>query len=122
MVGAGFLMAFLALVALYFVLKNNVAGSRLLLRVLPWAILLPYLANTTGWLLTELGRAPWIVFGLMKIGDAVSPASVVSGVSVLITLALFTAIYGALMVVTVYLLRRYARGDPDKETAPAGAY
>jgi cytochrome d ubiquinol oxidase subunit I len=122
MVGAGFLMAFLALVALYFVIKNNVAGSRLLLRVLPWAILLPYLANTTGWLLTELGRAPLIVFGLMKIGDAVSPASVVSSVSVLITLALFTAIYGALMVVTVYLLRRYARVDPDKETAPAGAY
>ena len=122
MVGAGFLMAFLALVALYLVMQNNVEGSRLLLRVLPWAILLPYLANTTGWLMTELGRAPWIVFGLMKIDSAVSPASVVSGISVLITLVLFTAIYGALMVVTVYLLRRYARIDPDKETAPAGAY
>jgi cytochrome d ubiquinol oxidase subunit I len=122
MVGAGFLMAFLALVALYFVMKNNITGSRLLLRVLPWAILLPYLANTTGWLLTELGRTPWIVFGLMKIGSAVSPASVVSGANVLITLVLFTATYGALMVVTVYLLRRYAQVDPDKETAPAGAY
>ena len=122
MVGAGFLMAFLALAALYLVLRNNVEGSRLLLRVLPWAILLPYLANTTGWLLTELGRAPWIVFGLMKIDSAVSPASVVSGVSILITLVLFTAIYGALMVVTVYLLRRHARIDPDKELAPVGAY
>ncbi len=122
MVGAGFLMAFLALVALYFVLRNNVEGSRLLLRVLPWAILLPYLANTTGWLMTELGRAPWIVFGLMKIDQAVSPASVVSGVSVLITLVLFTLLYGALMAVTVYLLRRYARVDPDIETAPVGAY
>jgi cytochrome d ubiquinol oxidase subunit I len=122
MVGAGFLMAFLALVALYLVMKHNVEGSRLLLRVLPWAILLPYLANTTGWLMTELGRAPWIVFGLMKIDNAVSPASAVSGVSILITLILFTVIYGALMIVTVYLLRRYARIDPDQETAPAGAY
>jgi len=122
MVGAGFLMAFLALVALYLVMKHNVEGSRLLLRVLPWAILLPYLANTTGWLMTELGRAPWIVFGLMKIDNAVSPASAVSGVSILITLILFTVIYGALMIVTVYLLRRYARIDPDQETAPAGVY
>jgi cytochrome bd ubiquinol oxidase subunit I len=122
MVGAGFLMAFLALVALYFVMKHNIEGSPLLLRVLPWAILLPYLANTTGWLMTELGRAPWIVFGLMKLDNAVSPTSVVSGGSVLITLVLFTALYGALLVVTVYLLRRYARIDPDQETEPAGAY
>ena len=122
MVGAGFLMAFLALLALYFVLRDKVQGSQLLLRFLPWAILLPYLANTTGWLMTELGRAPWIVFGLMKIDSAVSPASVVSSVSILITLVLFTAVYGSLMVVTVYLLQRFARVDPDAEIQSVGAY
>ena len=115
-------MAFLALLALYFVLRDKVQGSQLLLRFLPWAILLPYLANTTGWLMTELGRAPWIVFGLMKIDSAVSPASVVSSVSILITLVLFTAVYGSLMVVTVYLLQRFARVDPDAEIQSVGAY
>ena len=122
MVGAGFLMAFLALVALYLVMRDKVEGSRLLLRFLPWAILLPYLANTTGWLMTELGRAPWIVFGLMKIDAAVSPAAVVSVVSILITLLLFTVVYGGLIVVTIYLLQRYARVDPDKEIQSVGAY
>jgi cytochrome bd-type quinol oxidase subunit 1 len=58
----------------------------------------------------------------MRIENGVSPASVVSNVSVLITLVLFTLLYGALMVVTIYLMRRFATHDPDKETAPLGAY
>ncbi len=122
MVGAGLAMLALAAIALYSSLKDNVAGNKLLLRVLPWAILLPYIANTAGWLMTELGRVPWIVFGVMRIEQGVSPASVVNSVSVLITLVLFTLIYGALMVVTVYLLRRHSTQDPAKETAPVGAY
>ncbi len=122
MVGAGFLMAFLALLALFLTMRSKVESSSLVLRFLPWAILLPYLANTTGWLMTELGRAPWIVFGLMKMDAGVSPASVVSVVSILITLVLFTVVYGALMVVTVYLLQRYSRIDPDKEIQSVGAY
>jgi cytochrome d ubiquinol oxidase subunit I len=122
MVGAGFLMAFLALLALFLVMRNMVDRIPLLLRFLPWAILLPYLANTAGWLMTEMGRAPWLVFGLIKMDAGVSPASVVSVVSILITLVLFTLVYGALMVVTVYLLRRYACTDPDTEIQSVGAY
>jgi cytochrome d ubiquinol oxidase subunit I len=122
MVGAGTAMLGLAAIALYFALKNNVAGNRLFLRLLPWAILLPYLGNSAGWLLTEMGRAPWLVFGVMKIENGVSPASVVSNIYVIITIALFTLLYGALMGVTVYLLRRYATHDPDQETVALGAY
>jgi len=122
MVGAGLAMLALAAIALYYSLKDNVAGNKLLLRVLPWAILLPYIANSAGWLMTELGRVPWIVFGVMRIEQGVSPASVVNSVSVLITLVLFTLLYGALMIVTVYLLRRHSTQDPEKETAPLGAY
>jgi len=94
----------------------------LFLQMLPWAILLPYIANSTGWFLTELGRAPWIVYGLMKIDNAVSPASAVNGLSVLITLVLFTLVYGALMAVTVYLMRRSATHNPDDQTVALGAY
>ncbi len=122
MVGAGTAMLGLAAIALYFALKNNVAGNKLFLRLLPWAILLPYLGNSAGWLLTEMGRAPWLVFGVMKIENGVSPASVVSNIYVIITIVLFTLLYGALMGVTVYLLRRYATHDPDQETVALGAY
>jgi cytochrome d ubiquinol oxidase subunit I len=122
MVGAGLAMLGLAAIALYYSLKNKVAGNKLFLRVLPWAILLPYIGNSAGWLMTELGRVPWIVFGLMRIENGVSPASVVNSVSVLITLVLFTLIYGGLMGVTVYLMRRFSTHDPAKETAALGAY
>ncbi len=107
MVGAGFLMAFLALYGLYLVLQNRVDAAPRFLSLLPWAIFLPYIANTTGWLLTELGRQPWIVFGLQKTADAVSP-NLTTG-SVLLTAVLFTLLYGALMAADLYLLRKYAR-------------
>jgi cytochrome d ubiquinol oxidase subunit I len=71
---------------------------------------LPYLANTTGWLLTEFGRQPWIVFGLQLTADGVSVT--VPGGAVLLTLFGYTVLYGALMVATVYLLAKYARREP----------
>lgn len=122
MVGAGFLMALLALGGLYLMVKGRLADSPRYLRWLPAAIFLPYLANTTGWLLTEWGRQPWIVFGLMKTQEAVSPH--VSGPMVLLTLVLFTLVYGVLMAVDIYLLRKYAlRGPvPEGQTALEGAY
>jgi len=120
MVGVGLLMGFLALFGLYLVMRDKIESNRLFLRVLPWAILLPYIANTCGWLMTELGRQPWIVFGLMKTEQGVS--NVVSGASVLISLVLFTVVYGALMVVDLYLLRKYAKTDPVKDALPMSAY
>jgi cytochrome d ubiquinol oxidase subunit I len=120
MVGAGFLMALLALYALYLVLRNKIEPSKRFLRILPFAMLLPYLANTSGWLLTELGRQPWIVFQLMKTADGVS--NVVGGLAVLFSLILFTAVYGALMGVAIYLFNRYGKSDPIRDAQPVGLY
>jgi cytochrome d ubiquinol oxidase subunit I len=120
MVGAAFLMALLAFIALYLMLSNKVERSRRFLWILPFAILLPYLANTSGWLLTELGRQPWIVFGLMKTAAGVS--NTVGGLAVLFSLVLFTAVYGALMGVAIYLFNRYAKSDPVKDALPTGLY
>jgi cytochrome bd ubiquinol oxidase subunit I len=108
MVGAGFAMALLALYGLYLVMKNRFEGQRRFLWLLVAAIALPYIANTSGWLMTELGRQPWIVFGLMKTQDAVSPT--VSPGMVLLSLVVFTLLYGALMAADVYLLAKFARG------------
>jgi cytochrome d ubiquinol oxidase subunit I len=111
MVGAGTLMFVLAVFALW-LLRRNIADQKpLFLRIFLWAIALPFLANSAGWLLTELGRFPWVVYGMLKIEDGVSP--LVSGGQVLFTLIGFTLIYGLLMVADVYLLAKYAKVGPQ---------
>jgi cytochrome d ubiquinol oxidase subunit I len=63
----------LALYAVFLVLGDMVGRPSWLLKALPFAMLLPYLANTSGWLLTEVGRFPWVVFGLVTLDAGVSP-------------------------------------------------
>jgi len=119
MVGAGLLMLVLAFYALYLVFRDQSANKRWFHRILPFAILLPYLANTTGWFLTELGRQPWIVFGEMRVEQGVSrnvPAS-----TVLFSLVAFTLLYGVLMAADVYLLRKFARNPEEVNLIDADA-
>jgi cytochrome bd ubiquinol oxidase subunit I len=115
MVGAGLLMILLAAWALLLVLRKRFTPG-FFLRWLPLAIALPYLANSAGWLLTELGRQPWVVVGLMKTADGVSAA--VSSSEAAISLLAYTLIYAALIVANVYLLVKYAKAD-TAESAPA---
>jgi cytochrome d ubiquinol oxidase subunit I len=117
MVGAGFLMALLALVALVLVRRGQIGQVRPFLKVLLPAIALPYMANSAGWLLTEMGRQPWIVYGLQKTKDAVSPA-VTPGMLVF-SLLLFTLVYGGLMIADVYLMARFARSGPSEDDGVA---
>jgi cytochrome d ubiquinol oxidase subunit I len=117
MVGLGFLMIFMALGGLYLTLSNKFEKARWLLRLLPLAIVLPYAANTAGWLLTELGRQPWIVFGQQLTVSAVSPN--VSPAAVLFSLVVFTLLYGALMAVDFYLLNKFAKDERGLGESPA---
>lgn len=107
MVGAGFLMVALAAFAVFIVYKKSFQPKSWMWIGLIWAIALPYLANTTGWLMTEMGRDPWVVYGLMKIQDAISPT--VGAGSMLISLIGFTITYAVLMVADIYLLKKFAR-------------
>jgi cytochrome d ubiquinol oxidase subunit I len=117
MVGSGFALAALALYALFMVMGEMIENRQRVLKIFLWAIALPYLANTAGWLLAELGRFPWVVYGLMKIEDGVS--QVVSGGQVLFTLLVYTLIYAALMVADVYLLVKFAKAGPGNgESVP----
>jgi cytochrome bd ubiquinol oxidase subunit I len=102
------------------VLRDTVGRNPRLLALLVPAIALPYVANSTGWIFTEIGRQPWIVFGLQKTADAVSPN--VTEAMVLTSLIGFTLLYGALMAADVYLLRKFAvLGTVDAKTAEAAA-
>jgi cytochrome d ubiquinol oxidase subunit I len=111
MVGSGTILLLLALYALFMTMGEMIERRPLVFKIFTWAIFLPYLANSAGWLMTELGRAPWVVYGLMKIEDAVSPT--VSGGMVLTSLIGFTLVYGLLMVADIYLLRKYAIAGPE---------
>jgi len=121
MVGAGILMLVANVYALLLVMGEQLGDKPKFLRFFIWLIPLPYIANTTGWFLTEFGRYPWIVYGLMKLENAVS-ISVSSGM-VILSLVGFTLIYGVLMVATIYLMLKYGRqsGQPEPIEAPVGA-
>jgi cytochrome d ubiquinol oxidase subunit I len=113
MIGLGFLMAFLALVCLFIWLRLKFKLKNRWWYLLTAALVLPYLANTTGWLLTEVGRQPWVVYGLLKTADAVSPN--VSAGMVLTSLVVFTVIYGILIVIDVYLLMKSVKSGPGDD-------
>ncbi|MFB3816557.1 MAG: cytochrome ubiquinol oxidase subunit I [Candidatus Methylomirabilales bacterium] len=109
MVGLGLLFIVLSLLAFW--TRNAPASRPWLLRALVLAIPLPYVANQLGWTLAEVGRQPWIVYGLMRTQDAVSLA--VSPAQVAVTLAGFVLVYGLLGVTDFYLLLKYARRGPE---------
>jgi cytochrome d ubiquinol oxidase subunit I len=113
MVGAGMAMAALGFYALFLVMGETVKIGPKVQKIFFAGLFLPYAANSAGWLMTEIGRYPWIVQNLMKIEDAVSTA--VPGGQVLTTLIGFTALYGLLMFADIYLLVKYAKVVPPVE-------
>lgn len=126
MVGLGLLMLLVALYALYIVWKKKPSTKVKFFALFPFFIALPYLANISGWVLTEVGRQPWVVYGLLKTEESFSP-NLTTGM-VLTSLIGFTLVYGILLVADVYLLARYARAGlaPEAEgfnhTAAVEAY
>ncbi|MCJ7823763.1 MAG: cytochrome ubiquinol oxidase subunit I [Anaerolineales bacterium] len=111
MVGVGSLMLVLALYALFLVLTERLPKADRFLRWMPYAIALPIIGTSSGWIFTEVARQPWIIFGIMRTEDAVSPN--VSVGMLLTSLVVYTALYGVLIIVDVYLLAKYAK---DKAT------
>jgi cytochrome d ubiquinol oxidase subunit I len=117
MVGLGFVFLLIGVWA--FSARQTIETKTRLLRILPWLIPLPYLANQLGWTIAELGRQPWIVYGMMRTSDAVSPLAV-SQVGV--SLVAFILVYSLLGVVDFYLLWKFARlGVVEEAAVPAGA-
>ncbi len=116
MVLSGLLMLAFAIYALWLHKKGLVAEKQGFLKVLVWSIALPYIASTTGWIMTEIGRQPWIVFTLQKVRDAVSPA--VSSGEVLFSMFALTLIYILITGAGIYLVLRHLE---KAEPAAAGA-
>jgi len=79
-------------------------------------VALPFLANSMGWIFTEMGRQPWAVFGVLPTSASVSPT--VPAGTVLTSLIVFTVLYGVLAVVDGVLMVRYAKAGPPEPAGP----
>jgi cytochrome d ubiquinol oxidase subunit I len=110
MVGIGFALLGLVLAGLFFWWRGVVFENRWLLWLFVIAVLGPQLANQFGWLTAELGRQPWIVYGLMRTSEAVSP--IVKPGEVWASLVLFSGVYSLLFVLFIYLLDQKIRHGP----------
>ncbi|HUY49724.1 MAG TPA: cytochrome ubiquinol oxidase subunit I [Streptosporangiaceae bacterium] len=110
------LVFLLGLWGLWLTWRKKLAAARWFLPVAVWAVILPFVMNTAGWLLTESGRQPWIVQGLMLTKNAASPS--VGLASIVISLVIFVVLYVALAVVDLVLMLRYSRKELEPEPAP----
>jgi cytochrome d ubiquinol oxidase subunit I len=122
MAGLGTLVFLIAALGGFLYWRGRLERTRWALWAGMAAIPLPFLAALAGWVLTEVGRQPWIVQGLLRTADANSPNVPTWWLGV--SLGLFLGLYGALAVVDFYLMRRYARPDrprPRAEDLPAPA-
>jgi cytochrome d ubiquinol oxidase subunit I len=118
----GTLMFAVAAVGAFLYRRRKLESARWFLWTAVVAIAFPFIAAASGWVLTEVGRQPWIVQGLLKTSQANSPS--VSSATIGASLGVFVVLYVVLGVVDFVLMRRYARLDPPvlrEETAAAPA-
>ncbi|MBD0745824.1 cytochrome ubiquinol oxidase subunit I [Streptomyces sp. CBMA152] len=97
--------------------RNKVLGSRLTRWywfAAVWTLGFPLIANSWGWIFTEMGRQPWVVYGVLRTKDAVSPG--VSQGEVLTSMIVFTLLYAVLAVIEVRLLAKYVKAGPPELT------
>ncbi|KGX85853.1 cytochrome ubiquinol oxidase subunit I [Pontibacillus litoralis] len=104
MVIAGMVMILVSLLGLWASYRNTIMEKKFLLKTMVGLISFPFIANTAGWIMTEIGRQPWTVFGYMTTSASVSPN--VTAESLLFSLIAFTTIYLILAIVLVYLFVR----------------
>ncbi len=116
---AGVLVFLLGLWGLWLIRRKTLAKSRRFLWVAIWASVLPFLMNTAGWLLTESGRQPWIVQGIMLTKNGISPT--VSTTMLVISLTAFVLLYGVLATVDLLLMLKYSREQLPPARAEANA-
>ncbi len=109
MVLLGIIFIFLSFWA--FIKRKEPEKSPGLLRALLINIPLPYIAIQAGWIVAEVGRQPWIVYGMLKTSQAVSPVSVLQTT---VSLTAFTVVYTILGIICFWLIAYYARKGPEK--------
>jgi cytochrome d ubiquinol oxidase subunit I len=109
------LVFLLALWGVWLLRRQKIETATWFCRLAVWAVIIPFLMNTAGWILTENGRQPWIVQGLQLTRNGVSPT--VSAATIGLSLAVFVLLYGVMALVDAVLMIRFSRRPIDQ--APA---
>ena len=104
-------MLLLALIAVFYAKRGTLEAHPYFLTIMLFSIPLPYIAGQLGWIVAEVGRQPWIVYGVLKTSQAVSRS--ISSAQVYASLLGFTLLYGSLGVLDIYLLSKFAKKGPD---------
>jgi cytochrome bd ubiquinol oxidase subunit I len=115
MIGFGMLAGLLALIGLWLSRRRrDLPRSAWFYRVAIWAVVVPYLGTTSGWIFTEMGRQPWTVFGVLTTSDSVSAG--VTPSSVIISMCVFTVLYGVLAALAGRIAVRHVRAGLPAES------
>jgi len=112
-VGFGMLFMLLSFLGWIFSRKDRLKSRTLFLKIMLYSLPLPYIAAQLGWIVAEVGRQPWIVYGLLRTSDAVSKS--IDTIQVVASLVGFTLVYGLLAIVDIYLLTKNAKKGPDND-------
>jgi cytochrome d ubiquinol oxidase subunit I len=118
MVGLGTIFIAIMTLAAFLLWRGRLYESRWMLWILMLAIPFPFIANTAGWLTAELGRQPWLVYGLLRTSEGASP--LVSSGNVLFTLIGFAGMYLIMGLLYFVLMVREVAHGPEAEQAPSG--
>ncbi len=113
MVAIGMALIGLTLLAAWYWWRGSLFRQKWLLRIFVLAVLLPNIANQVGWFAAEMGRQPWVVYGLLRTSDALS--RVVTASQVWFSLIMFTVIYSLLFLLFLYLLNKKIQAGPFAE-------
>jgi cytochrome d ubiquinol oxidase subunit I len=123
MIAIGITLIALTLYASWQWKRGKLFDKRWLMVVFAWAVFLPQIANQAGWFTAEMGRQPWVVYGLLKTSDALSRT--VSANKIIFSLILFTLVYITLFILFLYLLNKKIKYGPvdygTKETIEQGS-
>lgn len=111
MIAIGMLLILISLAGCYFWWRKKLFDNKILMWIFVFSVLLPVTANTAGWITAEVGRQPWIVQGLMKTADGVSP--ILSQSQLFFSNITFFLIYLMLFIVFIYVLNNKIKHGPD---------
>ena len=118
MVGIGFALIGISLLGIFFWWRGTLFKQRWMLWIFVFSVLLPQIANQIGWITAEVGRQPWIVYGLLRTSEGLSKA--VEAGQVWFSLILFTLIYIGLFILFIYLLNeKIQHGPEDVDSIPS---
>lgn len=107
MIGLGGLMMLIAIFFGYLAWTNRPLACPCLLKILPWLMPIPYIANSFGWYVAEGGRQPWLVVGLQRTAEGISPN--LTGAEVWFTMIGFTVTYLLLAIAALWIVFRFVR-------------